>query len=327
MLGGTDRASSGDERGISPVVGGLVLIGIVILLVSAVFVMVQGFGDGTDPAPQTSIDLEPNGSGHEIVHRGGETLGSGNGRLVVEGVENPDVLRDRILTSGDTVPVNATEEAVEIYWHSGDDEESYTIATFDADPVTTDDESEGDGSESVPSPPADKDCDWVEERTGDDGEEFEAEAGDNFDSGDVVECDRIDEIVDNEFEVEGNITIIGDVEVSEDVDLSEGTTIVGNVTGVEEIELESDIEIYGDVDLVEDFDLENSSVTGDVYTEGSLELEDSEFDGTIAAEGEVELEGVTADGAVFTGGAFDCSDSTIDGEPCSEYDERDIGAY
>ncbi|MFC6975470.1 type IV pilin [Halomicroarcula sp. GCM10025709] len=112
MVPGVSFAS---ERSVSPVVGGVLMLGIVVLLVGASAVFVFQLTEEQTPAPETAFDLERTDSGaYELVHEAGPELDGD--RVTLRGVADPDVLRGRTLSAGQSVVVFPQDETVRIVW-------------------------------------------------------------------------------------------------------------------------------------------------------------------------------------------------------------------
>ena len=121
------KRTTGGERAISPVVGGVLLIGIVLLLATVTGVLFTGLLDTESPAPTARLTLDPAGNGcqYELTHEGGERI-EGNATKLV-GVDDPDALGGTRLTTGETVRVRPTDDTVRVVWQV-DDTREYQIA-------------------------------------------------------------------------------------------------------------------------------------------------------------------------------------------------------
>lgn len=74
------------KRGVSPVIGVVLLVAIVAILAGSIAFFVFGFADSPQPAPETRFEFEydTNANAVTITHDGGETISSENtGRLLV----------------------------------------------------------------------------------------------------------------------------------------------------------------------------------------------------------------------------------------------------
>jgi flagellin-like protein len=88
------KAILDDDRGVSPVIGVILMVAITVILAAVIGTFVLGLGDSLQQAPQSQISVEDasdtsplaNNSVNEsltISHDGGDELASGNYRLVV----------------------------------------------------------------------------------------------------------------------------------------------------------------------------------------------------------------------------------------------------
>lgn len=326
---------------------------IAVMLAALTFFIAGGFADDTPPAPQASLDLQPSegAAGSELVLRGGETLGDGEGRVVVEGIADPDVLQNETLTLGDPVSVYPVDEAVTVYWHSPESDESYELASFDADPVP---------SRLQPE----VGCPWVQNET----------AGG---TGDVT----VDVVVDCDVTTAGDVdivsggavlgdvdaaqldatngTITGDVDSGGDADLT-NTTVGGDLTATTQVTGDTgsvvegsvvgnsvdftDSEVGGGIDSNTYVDLTDTSVGGPIDADGDVTIDtgttvtadvvgdnvvvsDSTVEGAVVSPGDVSLTSATVTVEVYLDGSFSCSGSTVDGVGCGPYSPEDESDY
>jgi len=123
------------DRALSPVIGTVLLVAIVALLAGFTAAVLTGATERKPPAPTVEADLDPTEAPgeFELRHVAGETLDGD--RLVVRGIENPDVLAGERLVAGETVTVTPVEETVTLVWFEDvADPVSYTLQTFDINP-------------------------------------------------------------------------------------------------------------------------------------------------------------------------------------------------
>lgn len=124
--------AGGDERGISPVVGGALLIAIVVLLATVTGAIMLGLTDDDPPAPSTRLELQATTScGFQLVHRGGDALDGD--RVTVQGLEDPSALSGRELTAEDAVSVTPSDERVRVVWNAPDGDRDYVLREFSVD--------------------------------------------------------------------------------------------------------------------------------------------------------------------------------------------------
>lgn len=78
-----------DERGVSPVIGVILMVAITVILSAVVATFVLGLGEQvSDTAPSVSFDYERNGGDVTVTHQTGEELDAEN--VNVEVVDNND---------------------------------------------------------------------------------------------------------------------------------------------------------------------------------------------------------------------------------------------
>ena len=79
-----------DDRGVSPVIGVILMVAITVILAAVIGTFVLGLGDSlgdSQPTAQLSVDITPDDTGDgaviEIEHGGGDTIDTGALRVVV----------------------------------------------------------------------------------------------------------------------------------------------------------------------------------------------------------------------------------------------------
>ena len=96
-------AVNNDDRGVSPVIGVILMVAITVILAAVIGTFVLGLGDSVgdnQPAAQLSVDLDQTGENLTIEHGGGDSIDSEALRVVVTGpdeqrAEADDVFEDR----------------------------------------------------------------------------------------------------------------------------------------------------------------------------------------------------------------------------------------
>ena len=96
-------AVNNDDRGVSPVIGVILMVAITVILAAVIGTFVLGLGDSVgdnQPAAQLSVDLNQTGENLTIEHGGGDSIDSEALRVVVTGpdeqrAEADDVFEDR----------------------------------------------------------------------------------------------------------------------------------------------------------------------------------------------------------------------------------------
>jgi flagellin-like protein len=300
-----DGATTGD-RGISPVVGTVLLVAIAVVIVSMAGFILLDLTETHDPAPSVTVRLEAgeDPATYFLRYESGNTA-LGN-RTELQGVLEEDTLHGRNFTAGDEAEVLPLAEEVRLVWHT--DERSYTLQTYTADPVL----------ENVSAGDIDHDCAWAEEKINNQGDL-------NMNDGDVLHCDVVQELdldpgvgnVDLDFW--NDAILIGSIDTDGDVDL-DSATVVGDVTtDSDDITITDETTVYGDVVAQPNTNIDidgDSSVGGAVVVDG----------------GSLSLDSVTVAGHVYVdvNDISGCSGGTTigpDNESCSEYEFRDPADY
>jgi len=286
------------RRALTPAVGIVLLVAIVLLIATIASYMIFGLSDTNDPAPEVAVDLIQRGDGFTYqleYHSGSATLGN---KTELFGVVDEEVLHGEDLRAGQEIEVIPIAEEVKLIWYEEDT--SYTLHTFTV--------------EAVPFE-ADHRCEWAQKHINN--------QGDLDLKDDTLICDIVEE-VDlnpgvNDIDVDlDNATLVGTIDTDGDVDLDESTVVGGVTTDADDITMTDESTVYGDVVAQSDT---NIDIDGDSTIEGAV----------VAKNGDVDLDGVTVTGHVYVDdGAFSCSgDSTLgpNEEDCSEYDSKDPGDY
>lgn len=320
----------GDQRAITPVVGGVLLVAIVLLLSVVTVGMVLNLNQEQEPAPEVAMSLEPvetSSEEYRLVHKSGDRLNGDKVELL--GVEDPDSMKGSTLNAGDRHNLVPTEETVRVIYH-GEHGNSYTLYEFSVD-ISSD-----DSGLSLPS--ADEGCSWVSTESGDGTDPVKVD-------GLVVDCDVT---TDDPIEVLSGGAIIGDTQSNnKDLDLDDGT-VYGDVAADDVVNVQNGA-VYGTVvSNTSDVKIDNSSVSESIEGEKVVEvinggtvdgdavsttkpvkiLSGSTVEGDITSGDSVKLTDATVKGDVYIDPEdFDCSNSTIDGQNCGSYSPKDPSNY
>jgi len=137
--------AEGDRRGLSPIVGTVLLVAVVLLLSVVTAGVIFDATETQQPAPDVAIGLEPTDApgAYSLVHRSGDTLDGD--RFVVRGVINETTLTGRQFTAGRSVVVDPVSERVRLVWFEAGEESSYILAEFDITEVGSNGENGGFG--------------------------------------------------------------------------------------------------------------------------------------------------------------------------------------
>jgi len=82
-----------DDRGVSPVIGVILMVAITVILAAVIGTFVLGLGDSLEQAPQAQLDAQYDSTDDviEVNHNGGDTLASENINISVVGDSEGDV--------------------------------------------------------------------------------------------------------------------------------------------------------------------------------------------------------------------------------------------
>lgn len=310
-------ALDGNRRAVSPVIGTILLVAIVVVLAALSAAILLDLTGETDPQPNVILDGErTNAFEPLLVHDGGETLDGD--RLELQGVADPEAAAGRTLADGDAVPIYPTEEEVTVVWF-GDNDESYVLGRI---------------SIENPLPEPDEGCDWVEDETNGGTEQAKID-------GIVVNCAVKTE---ERIEIQNDGVIIGDA-MSQLKELDADDARIHGDVSVEKVLNLQDGRITGTASSSsEDVKLNNATVggattaqkivelTGGSTVKGDIEsktkdvkvLDGSLVEDSVTADGLVKVEDSEIRGHVYTDPAdFQCTNSVINGEDCDSYTPKD----
>jgi len=86
------KAVLDDDRGVSPVIGVILMVAITVILAAVIGTFVLGLGDSLEQAPQAQIAVEyDSGSSNILVsHDGGDTIPVGELDIIIDGGASSD---------------------------------------------------------------------------------------------------------------------------------------------------------------------------------------------------------------------------------------------
>lgn len=295
--GESDVRSRQGRRGLSPVIGTVLLVAIAVLLASVAAYVAFGATEEREPAPEVTMELEPEAvpGAYELSVTNGERLDGE--KVELRGAADENALRNRDLLAGDSAAVFPVRERLQLVWF-GEHGSSYVLREFEVDPEI---------------PAADKGCSFVEGKS-------------TVDIDSVVHCDVV---LPGDIDVESGGTIVGRVESgSGGVDIDNGgLTVYGAVSSDQSVDID-DSNVTGSVTAGDDVAVDGATIWGDVRGP-DVDLDTGTVHGSVKSTGTVQLDGVTVEGDVYANsGDLTCSDSsTIAGQPCSSYTPKDPDDY
>jgi len=113
-----------EDRGVSPVIGVILMVAITVILAAVIGAFVLGLGESaSETTPQATFDYDFNESGVNITHAGGDTLDASEITVNIDGEEEyngqdePDRWgEDGEISAGDTLGIDV-EGDVRILWN------------------------------------------------------------------------------------------------------------------------------------------------------------------------------------------------------------------
>jgi len=124
-----------EDRGVSPVIGVILMVAITVILAAVIGAFVLGLGDqASSSAPQASFDFsfDTNEKNVTITHGGGDDVDKNS--LTINGLNNTDAAQNWV--TGDTISTgdsldegyNPDESAVRVIWQNPSGGSSNTLA-------------------------------------------------------------------------------------------------------------------------------------------------------------------------------------------------------
>lgn len=316
------------ERGLSPVVGVVLLVAIATLLAGVATVVVFGATEKKEPAPEVRLELESTSGpvAHELVMEGGDDLRGEKVRFRGTADETP---LTGTLVAGERLWVYPVEETVEVVWF-GEYDTSYVLATFEPE---TELSSEHGNCNRVITKTIDfvVNCNVIQSGDVDIvdpgvviGDVDSRDNNVDIDHGAVYGTVAADSAVDLD-----GATVAADVTAGGDVTVTDGSTVSGSITtgSSGSIDVDGGSTVRGSLSAGDDIALDSVTVKGDVNGP-DVDIADSTIAGSVVGTSVVQLDGVTVSGHVYApSGSFSCTDSTINGQDCSSYTPRDPDDY
>jgi flagellin-like protein len=116
-----------DKRGVSPVIGVVLMVAVVVILAAVIGAFVLGLGGDQQAAPQASFTYD----GTNLVHDGGNTIPADELSYSVSGGTASDWGGTGDVSAGSSTAVTATAgDTIRVIWTSPDGGDTSTIATI-----------------------------------------------------------------------------------------------------------------------------------------------------------------------------------------------------
>ncbi|WP_154018459.1 type IV pilin [Halolamina rubra] len=107
------KAVLDDDRGVSPVIGVILMVAITVILAAVIGTFVLGLGDSLEQAPQAQLDAEYESTNNNIVlnHNGGDTLAMGDISISWGGGTTADDLASDLSVGDSPVVVDMSDDS------------------------------------------------------------------------------------------------------------------------------------------------------------------------------------------------------------------------
>ena len=120
-----------EDRGVSPVIGVILMVAITVILAAVIGAFVLGLGDqASNTAPQVAFDFDFGDEDVTVTHSGGDTVD--NSSLTVRNAtpETRVYFGGETVSSGDSAEIDHNEEGevIRVVWTSDDGDTSNTLA-------------------------------------------------------------------------------------------------------------------------------------------------------------------------------------------------------
>jgi len=101
------KALLSEDRGVSPVIGVILMVAITVILAAVIGTFVLGLGDSLNQAPQAQIDVEGDASADEITisHDGGDAIPTSELSITFDDGSDSDTVDNPSLGDDDTFSV------------------------------------------------------------------------------------------------------------------------------------------------------------------------------------------------------------------------------
>jgi flagellin-like protein len=259
----------GGNRGISPVVGVVLLVAVAVALgaVSMTFIFDAGDDQDNKPAPNTQMNLDqvkvvqlynsPDIAEYELKMIGGEKLDGS--KVEIQGVKNPQQLQGTQFSAGESITVTPVEDQVRIVYRS-EDRVDAVLHTFTVTPGGSVDMWDCDKLAEENGHPAPGPMPWTFDVT--------------VPQGKIINCD---------------IKTEGYIDVEKNAELIGFAKSVNNQNKY--VDLAPDSVVHGDVSATAEITGEDATVLSDVIgADGSSEEPDIKFGGSSRVEGDLRIE-------------------------------------
>lgn len=331
---------SGRDRAVSPVVGVVLLVGVTVILGLTIGPFVLGtVGDLSTGTPSADLAFYYDGSVDDgRVDDFGTQVAAGDGLVVVtlESSESldPSAVEIRGITSGgnlqtdtgadvyasgdrfrqgETMSVVATRgETVRVIWTGQDGDSAEVLAELTVPGVRS----------SVPPgvPEPTLGCDWVDSQTT--GGDLVVAQGGAFQAGDVVACESFDSLVSGTVDIDGDLTVVGNIDASEvelgSAGFAESGDLYGGVESSGDVDL-SGLAVTDGVTAGDDITLDGVTVEDDIDATDAATVDNATVEGVVTG-GDLTLDNATVRGDAAVGGTLTCTgETTVAGEDCAVY--------
>ena len=123
-----------DDRGVSPVIGVILMVAITVILAAVIgaFVLELGSSVATEQ-PQASFDFEFNGSNVTVTHQGGSEIDNSSISVVLDNSDHNWSDTDGIITAGESMNISTDSggaDTVQVVWN-GENGQSAVLAERD----------------------------------------------------------------------------------------------------------------------------------------------------------------------------------------------------
>jgi flagellin-like protein len=111
------KAVLDDDRGVSPVIGVILMVAITVILAAVIGTFVLGLGDSLEQTPQATLsaEVESGGGNVTISHNGGDSIAASDIRVIVGGTDYNSSSADFSVSGsadefsvGDTITINSS---------------------------------------------------------------------------------------------------------------------------------------------------------------------------------------------------------------------------
>jgi len=121
-----------EDRGVSPVIGVILMVAITVILAAVIATFVMNMGPSETTMPNAQWTFDEDGSTVTVEHNGGGAVDGANLRVESDGGDPVTVSGSSEFTAGDSIDVDGDPSSVQVIWENPDSDETQIMAEWEA---------------------------------------------------------------------------------------------------------------------------------------------------------------------------------------------------